>query len=777
MTATCDKSKCPSDAAIATMVRGDADPAADVVDHVGECVGCQDRLESAATNGAKHLSSTVRGIDTSTPPSKSAFWPALNAVEAAVTREFSNSDTEPEDADGDIDLSFLRPSPVPGRIGRLGDFEIVRAIGKGGMGVVLHAFDPSLQRDVAIKVLDPLLATNATARQRFCREARLAAAVTHDNVVTVYQVDEEPNSGLPFLVMQLVNGESLDARLRRVGKLDVPSAVRLGIQAAAGLAAAHAGGLIHRDIKPGNILIERGTDKTLLTDFGLARATEDLKLTKTGMVAGTPLYMAPEQANGLDPDPRADLFSLGSVLYESLAGRPAFDARTPLAVLRRIADESHEPLRKLNPDVPAWLDDVVEGLLRKNPDERIPSARAVVEMLASHATCAIPKLVGTSGDHCAVVKSASQAIAASPPLRRFAATLLVGTFGIGALAGGVGTYLFAPPVGERIVTVGKDGPGPAPVAAGTTPAETGPAPLGVFRSQVGAVWSVSPDKKGEMLATGYESGRVQLWDVTAGRVTSAFDAHKGPIWSANYSADGTMLITASDDNAVKVRTLANGKEVNLPHPNAVRAAVVHPNGKLVVTGDRNGNVRLFDLDAQAPVATLGHGSAINAVAISPDNLGIASSGADGRIVLWDIPPNRERQRTDLKGVQRGPVYGMAYNHNGTLLAAAGWDGTVAIWDPNQSSIVKHFMAHEEGVWAVDFSPCCKFLATAGQDGTVKVWDVNGEEEKSATLLATFSRHRGTVHTVRFFPDGKRLASGGRDGTAMVWDVSNVCGHP
>ena len=759
------------------MVRGDSDPGVDVVEHVGNCVGCQDRLETVATGGAKHLSSTVRGIDRSQPPSKSAFWPALNAVEAAVTREFHNADTDPDDSDDAIDLSFLRPSPVPGRIGRLGEFEIVRAIGKGGMGVVLHAFDPSLQRDVAIKVLDPHLATNATARQRFCREARSAAAVTHDNVVTVHQVDEEPNSGLPFLVMQLVNGESLEARLRRVGKLDVPAAVRLGIQAAAGLAAAHAGGLIHRDVKPGNILLESGTDKTLLTDFGLARATEDLKLTKTGMVAGTPLYMAPEQANGLDPDPRADLFSLGSVLYEAIAGRPAFDARTPLAVLRRIADDSHVPLRKVNPDVPAWLDEVIEGLLRKNPDDRIPTARAVVEMLANHATCAIPKLVGASGDHCTVVKSASQAIAASPPLRRFAATLLFGTLGIGALGGGVGTYLFAPHAGERIVTVEKPVPGPAALAGAPIPAETGPAPLGVFRSQFGAVWSVAPDNAGDMLAVGYESGRVQLWNVAAARVSLSFDAHKGPIWATTYSTDGTMLITASDDNAVKVRNLATGKILDLPHPNAVRAMVAHPNGKLVITGDRNGTVKVWDVDAQAPVASFAHDSAINGIALSPDKLGIASSGADGRIALWDITSKGGLPRTDLKGVQRGPVYGMAYNHDGSLLAAAGWDGTVAIWDPRQSNIVKHFTAHDEGVWAVDFSPCCKFLATAGQDGTVKIWDVSGDDEKSASLLATLSRHRGTVHTVRFFSDGKRLASGGRDGTAMVWDVSKICGHP
>src|SRR5215203_4498275 len=230
----CPSSKCPPDDALSALVVGDelAPPA--LSDHVGECVGCQERMESFATAGANHLSATVRGLDKIDPPSKSAFWPALNAAEAAVTREFHNVDTDPEDDDDEskVDLSFLRPSPVPGRIGRLGDFDVVRVIGKGGMGVVLHAFDTNLLRDVAIKILDPHLATNSTARQRFCREARSAAAVSHDNLVTVYQVDEDSTSGLPYLVMQLVNGESLEQRLRRAGKMSVPDVVRLGVQTA-----------------------------------------------------------------------------------------------------------------------------------------------------------------------------------------------------------------------------------------------------------------------------------------------------------------------------------------------------------------------------------------------------------------------------------------------------------------------------------------------------------------------------------------------------------------
>lgn len=776
MVTTSPKKMCPPDNAINALIVGDSMAPPELSEHVGDCTDCQNRMESIATSGAKHLSATIRGLDQIDPPSQSAFWPALNSAELAITREYS-ADTDPEHEDEDpVDLSFLRPSPIPGRLGRLGEFDIIRVIGKGGMGVVLHAFDPNLQRDVAIKILDPHLATNVTARQRFTREARSAAAVNHDNLVTIYQVDEDSRSGLPYLVMQLVIGESLEQRLRKVGKLSIADVTRLGVQLGAGLTAAHTGGLIHRDIKPGNILIETATDKAILTDFGLARAAEDLKLTKTGMVAGTPLYMAPEQANGLDPDQRADLFSLGSVLYESLAGKPAFDARTPLAVLRRIADENHVPLRTVNKEVPVWLDEVIEGLLKKDPNERIGSAREVVERLANHAECVIPPLIGISSDKCAIAKATKHAIKSNRSFRRLAATFLFGTFGIGALSGAVLALFLAPKLEhEKTVTQEKLVEIPVEkIVYSPNKFEAGPAPLLTFPSQNGAIWSISPDEQGTMLVTGYESGRVQMWDLrdTKGKATG-FDAHKGPVWSASYSPNGKMLVTASDDNFVIVQNIAKKSEpINLIHPNAVRSAVMHWDEKIVVSGDRSGLVYIWDVDSQSAVP-LNHGAAINSIALSPDRLGIASSGTDGRIVLWEIPPTKERQRNELKGGHRGPVYGLSYNFDGTLLASAGWDGQVIIWNPNNASQVKSFVAHEEGVWAVDFSPCCKFLATAGNDGLVKLWDVGGDDPKSAKLVATFSRHKGAVHSVKFFSDATRLASGGRDGTAMVWDISKL----
>src|SRR5204863_1518830 len=196
------------------------------------------------------------------------------------------------------------------------------------------------------------LAHDDTARQRFCREARAAASITHENVVAVHQVEHAAEDGLPYLVMQLVAGETLEQRLLREKRLPLKEIVRIGMQAAQGLAAAHAQGLTHRDIKPGNILLEPPHDRVKLTDFGLARVADDVKLTQTGFVSGTPLYMAPEQALGEEPDPRSDLFSLGAILYEMCAGQPPFQGNSALAILKQITEAKPRPIRELNPQTP-----------------------------------------------------------------------------------------------------------------------------------------------------------------------------------------------------------------------------------------------------------------------------------------------------------------------------------------------------------------------------------------------------------------------------------------
>lgn len=279
----------------------------------------------------------------------------------------------------DAALDFLAPSDWPDSLGRLGPYEVKGLLGRGGMAVVLKAADPALNRTVAIKVLAAHLASCGAARQRFLREARAAAAVVHEHVVAVHAVDE--TGGLPYLVMEYVPGRSLQERLDRQGPLALPEVLRIGMQAAAGLAAAHAQGLVHRDVKPANILLENGVERARLTDFGLARAVSDAALTQSGVVAGTPQYMAPEQARAEAVDHRADLFSLGSTLYAMCTGHPPFRAESAVAVLRRVSDDEPRPVREVNSEVPAWLAAIIAKLHAKEPAQRYQTAAEVSDLL------------------------------------------------------------------------------------------------------------------------------------------------------------------------------------------------------------------------------------------------------------------------------------------------------------------------------------------------------------------------------------------------------------
>ncbi|QEL17182.1 WD40 repeat domain-containing serine/threonine protein kinase [Limnoglobus roseus] len=755
---------CPSAEELRRLARGHLTDARQAVltAHLDRCPGCQGRLDEIAADGDKLFTGCMKKLCEPPAPKDSAFWDAMSEVEAEVTG------TTPSDMAGntsanlsDLKLDFLQPTDTPGRIGRLGAFDVIRVVGRGGMGVVLAAFDESLQREVAIKVLDPQLKSNDTAQHRFCREARAAAKVSHDNIVTVYQVSEEEAAGLPYLVMQLVNGETLEDRLRRIGKLSIEEAVRVAMQAALGLAAAHEHLLIHRDIKPANILIDAATNKVKLTDFGLARAAEDLKLTRTGFVAGTPLYMAPEQARGDGVDPRSDLFSLGSVMYESLAGKPPFEGKTPLVVLRRLTDETHEPLHKLNPEVPDWLEDVIDKLLEKNPDHRYQTATELANELTVHYACLKPATMDKV-EACPMTQVRSwRSLVRSRSQRKFV-SLLAGTFLLGSVAGATGMYFLRPRGGAS-----------SEVALAVP--DLGPAELNQTDNlKAGAVWSLSPSPDGKFVAAGMEDGTIKLWNLNGGGV-SDLGKHDGSVWSVNFTPDGNRVVSASGDGTVQVWNVTSmmmEKGINNRIP--VRSAAMNADQTSIVTGDATGMVKIWDIESMGPLLPGGvpdkprqefvHRGTISAVAFSPDGTMVASGSANKTAILWDVKTGKAVQR--LIG-HEGPIYSLAFSPEGDRLATVSWDHSIRIWDTKNGDLVKKIEnAHEEGVWSVSYSCCGKILASAGQEGLVKVWDIDNTEKP----IRVYSRHKGTVHAVHFTAKGTQLITGGRDGTIRLWKV-------
>lgn len=337
----------------------------DIEEHVSVCDRCRSYLEEAVAGS--------QWQDQILPALKNSLDHPLSTGRL--------DDAGNEELPLDSVLRVLGPTDDPHKLGRIGTYEVTGIIGRGGMGVVFKAFDAPLNRFVAIKMLLPHLAASGPARRRFAREGKAAAAVIDDNVLPIYGVAEWQD--VPYIVTQYSRGVTLQKRIEDHGSLDLKEILRIGMQTARGLAAAHAQGLVHRDVKPSNILLDETVERALLTDFGLARAVDDASITRTGIIAGTPQYMSPEQARGGSVDARSDLFGLGCVLYAMCTGRPPFRADNSYAILRLVTDEEPSLIREINPDIPDWLCAVIAKLMSKNADDRYASAAEVAELLGA----------------------------------------------------------------------------------------------------------------------------------------------------------------------------------------------------------------------------------------------------------------------------------------------------------------------------------------------------------------------------------------------------------
>jgi serine/threonine protein kinase len=290
-----------------------------------------------------------------------------------------HTDETAVDTGASLEVKFGPPAG-PNEVGTLGPYRVVKQLGRGGIGAVYLAMDTRLNRKLALKVMLPQYAADPVAKERFLREARATAQVAHDNVVTVYEADER--DGIAYIAMQFLSGSPLDEYLRKKGTPSMPQVIRLAREAAAGLAAAHRIGLVHRDVKPANLWLEAPNGRVKVLDFGLAKPVDaDIEVTKSGSIIGTPAYMSPEQARGLKLDARTDLFSLGAVLYRLCTGKSPFEGPSTMAVLTALAADDPRPIHELNPKTPEPLAKLIHQLLAKKPEQRPATADEVVRRL------------------------------------------------------------------------------------------------------------------------------------------------------------------------------------------------------------------------------------------------------------------------------------------------------------------------------------------------------------------------------------------------------------
>lgn len=388
---------CPDTDALQRLALNQASPAEalTISKHLIRCRMCSDMVKALkeATNVLASMPAPAAGMP-------SAGWQAsAHAMpvdqKPTLPHPPPQVDGVPRSGAGDRPVAdvqdFLAPPQAPDEMGRMGPYRVLKILGTGGMGVVFQAEDPQLGRLVAIKAMRPTLIGDDACRKRFFKEARAAAAIDHEHIVTVYQVGED--RGFPYLAMQYLHGENLEERIWREKHLPIDEVIRIGREVAQGLSAAHEQGLIHRDIKPSNIWLEisrklagqpsnRG-GRVKILDFGLARIAGDdsQHITNTGFVVGTAGYIAPEQARGLPVDSRCDLFSLGCVLYEMGTGVVPFQGSDAMSRLTALAVEQPRTPKQLNPDLPARFSELVMWLLNKAPDDRPRSAQQIVDAL------------------------------------------------------------------------------------------------------------------------------------------------------------------------------------------------------------------------------------------------------------------------------------------------------------------------------------------------------------------------------------------------------------
>jgi hypothetical protein len=669
--------------------------------------------------------------------------PAAETKAPPTSPSLAPATITPSESAEDV-YDFLAPAQETGELGRLGGYRVLRVLGTGGMGVVFAAEDLQLRRPVALKAMRPSLANSASALQRFLREARAVAALTHDHIVTIYQVGED--RGVFFLAMQLLQGETLEACLQREGALPLAEVLRIGGEIAAGLAAAHERGLIHRDIKPGNIWLEAGTKRVKLLDFGLVREMGDsARLTREGAIVGTPAYMAPEQARGEALDPRCDLFSLGCVLYRACTGAVPFQAPDPVATLVAIATDKPMPARERNPTVPLWLSRLIEQLLAKSPDDRPASARVVAEALAVPA--------GDSG------------LQEHRPTARLHWPLWVALTAVSCgLLALMGYGLLRPPLETQRVRLATN-PTTVPTSPTTVPIAREPRELRSCKGHTDIVDCVAFLPDGHHALSGGWDGTVRLWDLETGQQQFQFPQQDAAVHCLAVSPDGKLALAAGGTrrgqaagdytiHLLKVETGEDWKQFSGHKDKVVGLAFLSGTRFLSLSWDHT--LRLWDWQAGKQVESREQA----ARAFWSPSL---SGNGTGVVRLWDLAAGKVMLRRF--GERDAEVDCLAFTPDGERLLVGGTNQIVTVWDVSTDTEEGAFRGHMGRIWSVAVSPDSKRALTGSVDKTMRLWEVSTGKE-----LHVFTGHSKGVQCVTFSPDGQRALSASGDTTVRLWQL-------
>jgi WD40 repeat protein len=610
-------------------------------------------------------------------------------------------------------------------------YALLRELGRGGMGVVYEARQVSLGRVVALKMILAGGHAGQAALARFRTEAEAIARLQHPHIVQIHEIGE--HDGLPFFSLEYCSGGSLAQKLSGTPMQPMDAAALIEPLARA-MHAAHSKGVIHRDLKPANVLLVplaagesvgvKGLGVPKITDFGLAKKLDEAGHTGTGDVMGTPSYMAPEQAGGrlAEIGPACDTYALGAMLYECMTGRPPFRAATPLDTVLQVVTDEAVPVRRLNSLVPRDLETICHKCLHKEPAKRYATAAALADDLARFQR--------------------GEPIAARP---------------VGHL--------------ERLMKWARR----RPAAAALTAVSAAAIVAVVGGSLVFTALLADERDKARLLAEQETRARTKADDQLA---RAELALYAGQLARANLEWDNNdvdvaryvlsqcpLRLRGPEFRYLYTRFNHRGQQLLTGHASLVTCVAYGPDGKRLASADRNGIVRLWDMDKRTAIRDVNaHAEQVNWVCFSADGKRLASASDDATVKIWDSDTGAHV--LTILG-HKGRVPAVAFSPNGRLLASGGADRTIRLWDAEDGHPIAELPAHKGIVFAVDFNPDGTRLASASLDRTVKLWDTATQK-----LIHTLAGHTKLVMSVRFSRDGKRLASGSEDRTVKVWDAAD-----
>ena len=646
--------------------------------------------------------------------------------------------------------------PVPGGLAAgslVAGYRVEAPLGAGGMAVVYRARDERLRRLVALKVLVPALAADEEFRWRFTAESRAAAAVDHPNIIPVYEAGQAGRA--LFIAMRLVTGGDLRGVLAREGPLAPGRMAGLLSPVASALDAAHGAGLVHRDVKPANVLVDTGPglpEHVYLSDFGISKgAASSARLTGTGQYLGTPEYTSPEQARGLAVDGRADQYALACVAWQLLTGTVPFQRDQGMAVLLAHLSEPPPLLAALRPGLPAAAGQVLARAMAKDPGERYPSCAEFTDALRD--ALALPLYQPAAPDPAAPDPAAPDPAAAGLAAWAFAPPASTVTTAPGAGRGTGGTDPGIP----AAASPGRLRPGPGPDSTPARPARR----RRYLTITLGCTLLAAATAISVLLATpGTPKPPARPHASTPPATLSITASGSTEPATPSGPTPGALMITLSDAGSQGVRAVAFG-----------------PGGTILAAGDFNGRIYLWDTgtgklagDLKDPAST-----GVSSVAFSPGGTTLAAGDLNGSTYLWDIATGKIAATLTDPGSQG--VSSVAFSRGGTTLAVGDLNGRTYLWDTATGTLSTFIIAAaNHGVSAVAFGSLAAFgsdsiLAVGDGNGGINLWDIAklGTSTATGPGSVTDPASKG-VNAVAFGP-GSTLATGDANGSTYLWDTA------